>query len=321
VSGGPVLLTGASGFVGRHALQALRGRTSLRLLVHQRPLDSSLPDGSEVVAGDLGDPASLARICRGIRSIVHLAGYIGEDPRKCEQVNAHGTRLLVTAAREAGVERVIYLSNAAVYGYAVHRGVGEADAVVAPATPISRSRVAAEHAVLAARGSVLRPLFVYGEGDSRFVPAIARALRTLPFLINQGRASLSVIAVGDLARCIAALAIAENVGAEPAVFHATDGHPVTFLEIVRLVANCAGLIVPRVSLPYLVGRPLLRLARLGRRWTASDAHRLFLVSHDHFYDSSRLRAATGLPQPAPMSVQFEASAEWYRKSINEERTG
>jgi len=56
----------------------------------------------------------------------------------------------------------------------VHRGASEAGTRVAPATPVSRSRVAAEDAVLDAGGMVLRPMFVYGTGDTRFLPALAR---------------------------------------------------------------------------------------------------------------------------------------------------
>jgi hypothetical protein len=63
---------------------------------------------------------------------------------------------------------------------------------------------------------------------------------------------------------------------------------------------------------------LVRLARPGRRWTDSDAHRLFLVSRDHFYDSSRVWRMTGLSRPAPMSDRFEACTEWYRRVIRQD---
>jgi nucleoside-diphosphate-sugar epimerase len=317
MTAGPLLLTGASGFVGRQVLRALGDRGDLRLLMHKaRPEERA---GIEFVAADLEDPESLKGICCGVRTVVHLASYLGDDAGRCERVNARGTEALVAHARAAGVQRIIYLSNAAVYGYSVHRGVDESSVIVAPATPISLSRAAAERAVLGAGGVVIRPLFVYGEGDTRFVPAIARALRTLPFLIGGGRARLSVIAVSDLSRVICSLATRDPGPPEMGIFHATDTHPVSFQTIANLIANSFGGRVPRLSLPYPVGRSLVRLARLGRGWSASDAHRLFLVSHDHFYDSSRIWRITGLPQPAPMSEQFQACAEWYRGLPRQER--
>ena len=268
--------------------------------------------------GDLEDPASLAEVCDGMSTVVHLASHIGDDAARCDRVNRRGTEALVKQAQRAGVQQFIYLSNAAVYGYAVGRGLDEAAAIVAPATPISRSRVGGEEAVLAAGGIVLRPLFVYGEGDTRLIPVIARALRRTPFLLNGGRARVSVIAVTDLARGIVALARQEPARHEAGVFHATDGHPVSFREIVSLMAPITGRTVPRLSMPYSLGRRLMRVARLGRRWTDSDAHRLFLVSHDHWYDAARLWRATGLSEPAPMRDQFMQSAAWYRSVIGAE---
>jgi nucleoside-diphosphate-sugar epimerase len=313
---GPLLVTGGTGFIGRHVLRTLRGRCPVRLLVHDRAPDPGEATGLEQVRADLADPASLADACRGVERVVHLASHIGDDESRCERVNARGTEALVHRARAAGVRRFLYLSNVAVYGYAVHRGADEATAVAAPATPISRSRVAAERAVLAAGGTVIRPLFVYGEGDTRFLPAIGRALQRLPFLIDDGRARLSVIAVTDLARCITALALGQP---DPAgVFHATDEQPVHFREIVDLVAPLIGKAAPRLSVPYSLGRHLVRLARLGRGWTASDAHRLFLVSHDHFYDSRRLWKTSGLPLPAPMTAQFGDCLAWYHAVMKKE---
>jgi nucleoside-diphosphate-sugar epimerase len=282
-------------------------------MVHETPPEGGA--GDDLVTADLGDPTTLRGICGGISTLVHLASHIGDDAGRCERVNAGGTAALVAEACAARVRRIIYLSNAAVYGYAVHRGVDESSAIVAPATPISRSRAAAERAVLGAGGIVIRPLFVYGEGDTRFVPAIVRALQTLPFLIEGGRARVSVIAVSDLGRVICALATRDPDGQDAGVFHATDGHPISFRAIADLLASSVRLRIPRLSVPYPLGRSLVRLARLGRRWTASDAHRLFLVSRDHFYDSSRVWRTTGLSWPASMSEQFDACAPWYRSTI------
>jgi len=311
-----VLLTGASGFVGREVHRTLRGRYALRLLVHDR-LPETVEAG-QLVRGDVGESATIDGICHGISTVVHLASYIGEDAERCDRVNARGTEALITEAHAAGVRRFVYLSNAAVYGYAVHRGVNEASAIVAPATPVSRSRAAAELAVLATGGIVIRPLLVYGEGDTRFVPLVARAVRRVPFLIDGGRARLSVIEVSDLSRIICALATEEHGAHDATVFHATDGHPVSFRTIVHLVAGALSLRVPRLSVPYSLGRLLLRLARLRRQWSASDSHRIFLVSRDHYYDSSRVWRATALPQPAPMSARFAACARWYREEFQRE---
>ncbi|HUO65099.1 MAG TPA: NAD-dependent epimerase/dehydratase family protein, partial [Terriglobales bacterium] len=141
MSSGPILITGGTGFVGRSVVKALRSTVPLRLrlLVHQTsPADL---DGSiEMVRADLADPGSLGRACHGVDSVIHLASEISDDERRCMLVNGRGTEALVAEAQRAGVRCFLYLGNTAVYGYAVHRGVREAETTVAPATPVSRSR-------------------------------------------------------------------------------------------------------------------------------------------------------------------------------------
>lgn len=315
-----MLLTGAGGFIGQHVLRALREVAvppRLRLLRHERPLAAAAGGGAEVVTADLSEPSSLEGICTGITTMIHVASYVGDDVARCEAVNGRGTEALVQQARSAGVERIVYLSNAAVYGYAIHRGDTEADAIVAPATPISRSRARAELAVLDAGGIVLRPLFVYGDGDTRFLPAIMRGLTRLPFLIDGGRARLSVVAVDDLAEVIARMATLSNAPPDPGVYHVTDGRPVTFRAIAESLASNFGLQVPRWSLPYGVGRWLVRAARGGllggHGWAVSDDHRLFLVTHDHYYDDAKLRRQLQLPVHPALPERLHCYVEWYAR--------
>ena len=318
MSAGHILLTGAGGFIGRHVLRALHEAAApprLRLLLHERPLAAAPVGGAEIVTADLAEPASLDGICAGITTLIHVASYIGDDVARCEAVNGRGTEALVGQARSAGVARIVYLSNAAVYGYATHRGNTEAEVIVAPATPISRSRVRAELAVLGAGGIVLRPLFVYGDGDTRFLPAIVRALTRLPFLIDGGRARLSVMAADDLAAVIGRLATMSDAPVEPGAYHVTDGRPVAFRIIAEALASRLGLGVPGWSVSYGVGRWLVRAARGGllggRQWTISDDHRLFLVTHDHYYDDAKLRRHLPLPIGPSLPERLHHHAEWY----------
>lgn len=317
-----IVVTGGSGFVGRHVVAALLHAPRahlLRLLVHRTPVPPEVAVGVELVRGDLGDPTSLAACCEGADTVLHLASHIGDDEAACEAVNARGTKALMAAAREAGARNLLYLSNAAVYGYAVHNGAREDHVRVAPATPVSRSRARAEKAVLEAGGMVLRPLFVYGEGDERFIPVLMRAFMRLPFLPNGGRARLSVVAVDDLAAAIAALAASGWAPSESAAHHVTDGCPVTLREIAVILGRSLGVPVPKHSLPYGLARWIVRLgarsAAGGTRWTRSSAHRLFLVSYDHCYDAARLWSLLGSSPGPPLAKRFPAYAAWYARFV------
>jgi 2-alkyl-3-oxoalkanoate reductase len=322
----PILLTGAAGFIGGAVLEGLRRlpERPLRLLVHRRLPSGPLPAGSETVAADLGRPETLLKICGGVGTVIHAASHIGPERECLEAVNAGGTEALVAQARAAGVRRFIYVSSAAVYGYAVHRGATEAEAKVRPATAVSRSRLLAERAVLGSGGLVLRPLFVYGRGDTRFLPVLIKTMEKFPFLIDGGRARLSVISVDDLARAIVALATEEGSGPLQGIYHANDGRPVSLKEIVDTLAGGLGLSPPGQSLPLFLASPMLRWAgrkTLQRSGRDSFKHRLFLISRDHYYDSGRLWARVSSRPGPPFAEQFASYADWYRGFVTARPAG
>lgn len=300
-----VLLTGGAGYVGRAVLAALR-RPGIEVagLVHRR---AAAVDAT--IAGDLGDPATLRGCCADAEVVLHVAAHVHDDAVVCDRVNAEGTRALVAEARRAGVARLVYVSSAAVYGMAEHDGAREDQCVVAPVTPISRSRAAAERAVLDAGGAVVRPLFVYGRDDERFLPAVIRGLRRLPFLVERGRARISVIGVGDLGRAVADLALAETP--PTGVYHATDGFPVRFADLATALRDALGVPVPRGSLPWPIARRVVRwlAPRLTGDVPASAEHRLFLIARDHHYDAERLWSAVGWRPEEGLLAQIPALVE------------
>lgn len=113
----PILLTGATGFVGRRLTTQLVpvAAGSLRLLVRE---PGRLPPGVSppvsVVTGSLHDPASLERAVAGVHTIVHLAALTGKASRTALlDTNAGGTSRLVAAAQRAGVSRFLLVSSIA----------------------------------------------------------------------------------------------------------------------------------------------------------------------------------------------------------------
>lgn len=317
---GRILLTGATGFVGRAVWERWRGlsQPAVRLLVHKNVPVSPGPPQSESVYADLARPETLGGICEGVDTVLHLAGYIGDDQKRCDAVNGQGTEALVEQARMSGLHRFIYLSSAGIYGYAVHRNARETEVKVRPATPISRSRVRAEEAVLDLGGIVLRPLFVYGRGDTRFIPVLLRALDRFPFMINGGKARLSVIAVDDLAAGLIALTTETWTENHRGIFHVNDGHPVRLSEIAAVLAQCVGSGLPTISVPFFIAHNMLRLS--GQRifqkaGQSSLKHRLFLVSRDHFYDSSKLWDLVSVKPGPPLPEVLPRYADWYRQFV------
>ncbi|MDD5306743.1 MAG: SDR family oxidoreductase [Deltaproteobacteria bacterium] len=147
------LVTGAAGFIGSNLVERLvaDGADVVGLdnfLTGKRENVEAFADRFELVEGDVRDPALCRRLCRGARYVLHEAALASvpwsmEDPALAHDHNVNGTHNVLVAAREAGVERVVFASSAAIYGdpavmpvheglppdplspYALHKLVGE----------------------------------------------------------------------------------------------------------------------------------------------------------------------------------------------------
>src|SRR5437764_6831086 len=128
----PALVTGASGFLGWHVARVLLERGyKVRALV--RP-GSKVDDLEiEIATGDLRDPASLDRVVSGCGMVFHVAADYrlwAKDPSELYKSNVDGTRNVLQAAKNAGVERVVYTSTVGCIGVP-HGGIGNEDTPVA----------------------------------------------------------------------------------------------------------------------------------------------------------------------------------------------
>jgi nucleoside-diphosphate-sugar epimerase len=258
-----ILLTGASGFLGRHVLAQL-GDQPLRLLV--LPDDPSLPElrgHGEVVTGDVTQPESLPSAVDGITQVVHLAGYVkgGRGPvEDFMAVNAQGTAKLAQAAKAAGVAHFIYPSSITVYGH-VQDADEEAPLVPTPGYPASK--IHAERALrqlLPAQTTILRLPLVLGAGDIGFMCPALQGFRQVGrvILIGSGQAPWSVLAASDAARAMAlCLARLETRGTTYNVV----GNTITNGELLRAIGAGAGC-TKEIRLPYAIAWMVAALTEL-----------------------------------------------------------
>lgn len=165
---GPVLVTGAGGFVGGHVASRLQRDPACTVIAATR--DGR--NGSRQL--DLRDVAGLRSGLAGVGAVVHCA--VGD-----RAVTVDGTRALLAAAAAQGVRRFVHLSSVAVYGGAT--GAVTEDTPLVPATGQGYAawKVAAEQACLAQTGMEvvrLRPAIVYGPGSQIWVAKLAERIRS-----------------------------------------------------------------------------------------------------------------------------------------------
>ncbi len=114
-----ILITGATGFIGRHLTRdLLASGSTVRALVHSAERARGLfGDRVEIVLGDLGDPGSLQKACEGIDTVYHIGGLFKfglRHSRKIYQANIDGAENLFQAASKAKVSKVVHVSSASV---------------------------------------------------------------------------------------------------------------------------------------------------------------------------------------------------------------
>lgn len=272
------LVTGASGFVGGHVVDACVAR-GFPVVAFVRPgsnTEGLETQGVTVVRGELDDAALLRQALDGVDVVVHAAAKVGDwgPVDDYRAVNVEGTRHLLSACRGRPLKRFVYLSTLGVYAARHHYGTDESEPLPGQHMDgYTQSKVEAEKLVLAERGvpvTVLRPGFVYGPRDRTLLPTVVANLkRGVLRYVSRGRFALNTTYVGNLVDAI--FRAAEKPAAVGQVYNITDGERVTRRMFMRTVADGLGLPRPGLGGPVWIARPLAgflerRARRLG--WTS-----------------------------------------------------
>lgn len=266
-----VLVTGASGFVGRVLCDTLlQAGYTVRAAVRRLDRRPSRALMETIGVGDLVD-TDWTNAVRGVHCVVHAAarvhlGYSRSDADLYLQTNAYATRRLAGAAAEAGVGRFVYLSSVKVNGEGADKAY-RADDDPRPADAYARSKLLGEEYALKAGAvsgmgvAVVRSPLVYGPGvRANFLRLMQWVDRGWPLPLGSVDNRRSLVNVWNLCDLLAhALGSPQAAGG---TWMVSDGEDLSTPELVRRIGTCMGRRVHLLRVPVAVLR--VSTALLGR---------------------------------------------------------
>jgi uncharacterized protein YbjT (DUF2867 family) len=237
-----ILVTGGTGFIGQALIRHLVDQGyAVRTLIRPSPSSPNLPHGVavDIAVSSLNDERGLRAAMVGVDVIYHLASGEWRGPRaSLMDIDIQGTRAVVEAAEDAGVQRIFFLS---------HLGADRASAY-----PVLKAKGIAEEFIRRSQlaYTILRTAIVYGPNDS-FTTGLARILGAFPlfFLMpGNGRIVLQPLWVEDLVTCLTwALDDPETLNK---VVDIGGPEYLAIQQIVHLVMDETGLKRTILHLPY-----------------------------------------------------------------------
>jgi|ERR1700733_773800 nucleoside-diphosphate-sugar epimerase len=246
-----ILVTGATGFIGGHLTERLaraEGATVTALSRSADKLAALESVGARLVKGDVTNPAAVRRAIEGCQIVFHCAGLMHDgaaDLEKFRHVNVEGTRQVLHAAVEAGVERVVHLSSIAVYGISPRDGTNERDPHRPCGMPYFDSKIEAEQVVQSMfeqKGLplvIIRPANVYGPRSSFWTVGLLTMIKAGNItLIDEGRGMSNHLYVDNLVDAMVLAAGNDSVVGEG--FIVTDDLRTTWNEFLNYYARMLG---------------------------------------------------------------------------------
>ncbi len=321
----PVLVTGGAGFLGRRLVDRLAATGAEVRVLDPEVRDTGFPDGVRRIAGSVTDRGIVREAMDGVATVFHLAAHAGlwaADPEIFSRVNHLGTLVVLEAAQQAGVGRIVHTASEVIL-----RGWNDPDPtpidertpappLAAMAGPYSRSKWRADQAVRQAIEAgvpaiILYPAVPIGPGDRRRTPPTRMLER---FLFDPPPAyldcTLNLLAIEDI---VAAhlLAAARGRAGERYIIGAP---PVAMSDLLAVVGEFADRPMPRHRIPFRVALAAGHLAEWQARRTGlvptASIEGVRLARHPRPLDATRAVEELGWRWQDPLAAVRRTIETW-----------
>ena len=330
-----IFVTGGTGFVGSHLVDALRSAghdvcllvrdtaKAERLFTRADPPSAAAAAPFRIAQGDLNDVDAIRSGCKGVDVVFHLAGLTAaRNKEEFLAINSHATRTLATVVGQAApsLQRFVFVSSLAAAG-PTQRGVPLTEQSTSrPVSDYGWSKLAGEEAVKSSGlpWTIVRPPTVYGPRDREVLKVFKLARRGLALFFGDGSQELSFIYAPDLAEWLVRSASADT---ERRAYFASHDDIRTSKEFAFAVHQA---VYPNTSknplaigLPPGVARSVLWMIGTGaaalRKRTLLNANKANEFLADAWTcRSEALQRATRWRPPTDLTTGLQRTAAWYR---------
>ncbi len=323
-----ILVTGASGFVGSAVAKCLlQAGHEVRVLVRPTSSRMNLADPRlEIVEGDLRDADSIERAAKGIRYLFHVAADYrlwARNPEDIVRTNVEGTRLVMSAAQRAGVERIVYTSSVATLAARPDGAPSDETFPLDAKSAVGAykySKVAAERLVesmVAAQNLpviIVNPSTPIGPGDVRPTPTgriiVEAAAGRMPGYVDTG---LNLVHVDDVAAGHLAALQKGRVGER----YILGGQDVLLGDMLGEIAGFVGRSPPKLRIPRRLIFPIAYGAEAIAHFTGREPFvtttGLRLAKDRMFFTSAKAERELGY-RARPYTEAIADAITWFRQN-------
>lgn len=269
-----ILVTGGTGFIGRHLVRRLieEGNKVRCLVRRSSKVDILKGSGVDLAYGDITDHKSLEETTKGVEKVIHLVGIIQESGKSTfRSIHVEGTANLLKASSENGVKLFLYQSAL---------GADESSTL-----GYKRTKAEAENLV---KNSgipfiIFRPSLIYGPGD-QFTLRLSSIIKKSPLIpvIGTGEARFQPIYVEDWLSC--AIRAIKDLRMCGRVFEFGGPQYLTYTEIIDILAEALQIKRYKVYVPLHVIKPLVKLMENILPRPPVTTEQLLLLQQDNITD-------------------------------------
>ena len=319
-----VLVTGATGFIGRHLVRRLM-KAGEQVRVFARPTSATAwlnSLGAEIVLGDIADLRAVERAVRNCQLAFHLAAKTTSSgllsSKDVRATNIYGTENIATAAAQQGIDRVVFSSTVSVYGRTIRNRLIDEKTDAFPDSPYGHSKLAAEQVLLSRSHDglpvvVARISTVWGPGNTSW-QGLFRSIASGQFrTIGDGKNHHPIADVEDI---VEGLLLCGSVkGIEGQTYLLAGNEPVQLQSMVTMIGEEVGVTqlprnLPSAPLKLYRGLDKASCRFIGRHLPRADRITLFLA--DRGFNITRARKDLGYAPQISARATIHRMVEWYR---------